>query len=368
MHVFRRLLLPFSIIYGAIVSIRNYLYDSGKIESFTYSVPIICVGNLSTGGTGKTPLVEYLLRFLYHEYRIATLSRGYGRRTKGYIKAELPTDTHMIGDEPMQYLTKFKNITVAVSEDRNAGIQKLLKSEYPPQVIIMDDAFQHRKVKAGLNILLIEFDSVFKKDFLLPAGNLREPRSSANRADIIVITKSPEILVPIERKRILEKINAANNQHIFFSFVRYGEFNKIFGATELMQMGAGYYLEKRFTILLVTGIANPSGLIEYLRRHTDKLELLIFPDHHEFSVADLNQIHKSFDNIVNPSKIIVTTEKDAMRLRNPDIRPYATKLPFFFLPIEVQFHKEEEKFNELIKEYVRKNQQHIRIHQRPPER
>ena len=364
MKILRYFLLPFSLIYGIVVFTRNYLYDIGKLKSSKFSTPIIGLGNLTTGGTGKTPHVEYLIKLLQNEFKIATLSRGYGRKSKGYILAEPPSDTHLIGDEPMQCLTKFRNIMVCVSEDRTEAIGHLLTRENPPQVILMDDAFQHRKVIPGLNILLIEYDRVFASDYLLPAGNLREPKSSIKRADIIIITKSPTILVPIERKRILENFSEDDKQNIFFSYLKYGEFNKIFGKNNSMQMGAGYYTEKRFTILLVTGIANPSGIIEYLRRLTDKLEMLIFPDHHEFNSKDINKIQQTFDNIANPSKIIVTTEKDAMRLRNPDIDSSIQKLPFFFLPIEVQIHQDEEKFNQLMKDFVRKNQPNNRIHTR----
>ena len=364
MKFFRKFLVPFSIIYGAIVFIRNYLYDTGKLKSSKFLIPIIGVGNLTTGGTGKTPHVEYIIKLLQNEFRIATLSRGYGRRSKGYILAESPVNTHLIGDEPMQYHTKFKNIMVCVSEDRIEAIGNLLKKEIPPQVILMDDAYQHRKVIPGLNILLLEYDSIISKDYLLPVGNLREPKSSIKRADIIIITKSPTILVPIERKRILENFQLNSNQTIYFSNIKYGEFNRIFGKDNSMQMAASYYTEKRFTILLVTGIANPSGIIEYLRRLTDKLEMLIFPDHHEFNNKDIDKIQQTFDNIVNPSKIIVTTEKDAMRLRNPDIDRSIQKLPFFFLPIEVQIHQDEVKFNQMILDYVRKNQPNSRIHTR----
>ena len=325
-------------------------------------MPIIGLGNLTTGGTGKTPHVEYLIKLLHNEFRIATLSRGYGRKSKGYILAGAPSNTHLIGDEPMQFHSKFEKILVSVAEDRSEAVTNLLKRENKPQVILMDDSFQHRKVTPGINILLLEYDKIFYNDFLLPSGNLREPKSSIKRADIIIITKSPNILVPIERKRMLEKLHANSNQTVFFSFIRYGEFNKIFGKQNSMQMAAGYYTEKRFTILLVTGIANPSGIIEYLRRLTDKLEMLIFPDHHEFNKKDIYKIQQTFDNIANPSKIIVTTEKDAMRLRNPDIDRTIQKLPFFFLPIEIQIHQEEEKFNLMILEYVRKNQHNSKIH------
>jgi tetraacyldisaccharide 4'-kinase len=356
MQALRRLLLPFSMVYGLIIRIRNLLFDQGFLHSSSYAIPIISVGNLTTGGTGKTPHVEYLIRLLHPFLRVSTLSRGYGRKTKGYILVkEGPCDTKMIGDEPMQYHTKFRDITVAVSEDRSVAIEQLLHLPDAPEVILMDDAYQHRRVKPGLSILLLEYDNVFKDDYLLPAGNLREPLSSVTRADVIIVSKAPSILVPIEKKRILNHLHTAEHQPVFFSYLKYGEFNKVFGSQNIMQMASSYYLEKRFTILLVTGIANPSGLIEYLRRHTDKLETLLFPDHHEFSNKDLDKIKTAFDNIANPSKIIVTTEKDAMRLRNPDLDNSIQKLPVFFLPVQVCIHQDEDKFNQLILNYVREN-------------
>lgn len=356
MKLYRKLLLPFSPLYGLAICIRNFLYEKGKLKSWAFNVPIIGIGNLTTGGTGKTPHVEYIIRLLQNQYRLVTLSRGYGRKTKGYMLAEPPSNTHLIGDEPMQYLTKFRNIGVCVSENRVLAIENLLRLNNPPEVILMDDAYQHRQVRPGLNILLIEYDSFFKTDFLLPAGNLREPVSGYKRADIIIVTKTPALLVPIERKKVLEKLQAQSHQQVFFSFIRYGEFNRLSGQTASLQIGANYYTEKRFTILLVTGIANPSGLIEYLNRLTDKIEMLIFPDHHEFSSKDIQKIQQTFNIIANPNKIIVTTEKDAMRLKNPDIERSIRDLPVFFVPIEIHFHQDELVFNQLILDYVRKNQ------------
>jgi tetraacyldisaccharide 4'-kinase len=354
MQTVRRFLWPFSLIYGFIISIRNFLYDRNLLKSNSFRNPVISVGNLSTGGTGKTPHVEYLIRLLKDSYKVATLSRGFGRKSKGFILVSSPASTAIIGDEPMQYHTKFKNILVSVGENRVEAIHKLLLLPSPPQVILMDDAFQHRKVKPGLSILLIEYENIFKSDFLLPAGNLREWMSGKKRADIIVVSKSPAILVPIEKKRIIEQLQPREYQQVFFSTYQYGDFEKVYGDTGML-MGSKYYLEKRFTILMVTGIANPSGMMEYLRRHTDKLETLIFPDHHEFSGKDIQRIKERFDNIANPSKIIVTTEKDAMRMRNPEVRPLIEHLPLFYLPIEVQIHHDQEKFNQLILDYVRKN-------------
>ena len=356
MHKWRRLLLPFSLIYGFIISIRNYLFDSGRLKSASYSIPIIGIGNLTTGGSGKTPHIEYLIRLLSSEYRCATLSRGYGRKSKGFIFAELPTNTSLIGDEPMQYLTKFKDVIICVSENRIYAINQLKKMENLPHIILMDDSYQHRWIQPGINILLIEYDSVFAKDFLLPAGNLREPWSSIKRADIIIISKSPAILAPVERKKVIERLSKYSSKPVYFTGIKYGELERVYGQKSVLQMGLEYYREKNFTILLIAGIANPSILIEHLRRFTDKLEMIIYRDHHEFSKKDLINIQQTFDNIANPNKIIVTTEKDSMRFRNPEIDISMQKLPIFFLPIEVNFLLEEETFKNLITNYVRKNQ------------
>jgi tetraacyldisaccharide 4'-kinase len=355
MSSWRRLLLPFSLLYGLAVRVRNLLFDQGIVKSRTIPIASIGVGNLSAGGTGKTPHVEYLIRLLKDEFRIVTLSRGYGRETSGFILASGTANSTMIGDEPMQYFTKFPDIRVAVDEDRSHAVDELLNIDPTTEVILLDDNFQHRKVKAGLQVLLINFEDLEKNDLLLPAGNLREPSSSTKRADIVIVSKTPNILVPIERKRILGMLNTGKDQPVFFSFYRYGEFQRLHPRPEGMMMGAGYYLEKRFTILLVTGIANPSGLIEYLRRHTDKLEVISYPDHHQYTAKDIEKIKQDFDQIVNPSKIIVTTEKDAMRLRQPDIDGLTRQLPFFYIPIEVAFHQDKNNFDQSILNYVRKS-------------
>ncbi|MCC7231947.1 MAG: tetraacyldisaccharide 4'-kinase [Bacteroidia bacterium] len=362
MHVWRRILWPFSLLFGAVVWVRNYFYDKGYLQSVSFPFPVIGLGNLNTGGSGKTPHIEYLIRLLKREFRVATLSRGYGRQTKGYMMVNPGSSTRTVGDEPMQYFSKYNDIQVAVGEDRAFAVQMLMLAVKKPQVVLMDDVYQHRKVRPGLNILLLEYESIFRSDFLLPAGNLREGKSGIKRADIIIISKSPGILVPIEKRRIFEELSPGENQEVFFSYLKYGEFRKVFGTAEGMLISSSYYLEKRFTIILVTGIANPSGIIEYLRRHTDKLETLLFPDHHEFSGKDIRRIRETFDNIANSSKIIVTTEKDAMRMRNPGVAEQLNTLPVFYLPIEVAFHQDEEKFNNIITDYVRKNQTNRGLH------
>lgn len=353
MNSLRRLLFPFSLLYGLAIGVRNKLFDLGILKSYSFSVRTIGVGNLSVGGTGKTPHIEYLIRLLKNDRQVVTLSRGYGRQTKGFILASGAASASTIGDEPMQYFSKFEDIRVAVGEKRKDAIEEILRREPATDVILMDDNFQHRQVNAGLQILLINYESLKANDLLLPAGNLREPYSSIRRAHIVIISKTPNILVPIERKRILDEIGISGEQPVFFTYYRYGEFVRLHGQQSgLMMMGANYYLEKRFTILLVTGIANPSGLIEHLRRRTDKLETVTFPDHHQYSAKDLDKIKELFDQIPNTSKIIVTTEKDAMRFLHPEIESLTQKLPVFYVPIEVEFHQDREKFDQLIRQHV----------------
>lgn len=353
MSEWRRLLFPFSLIYGLVMAVRNFLYDRQWLKSTSFPVATIGVGNLMAGGTGKTPHVEYLIRLLKKQYRIITLSRGYGRDTKGFLLASESASAALIGDEPMQYFTKFPDIHVAVGEKRAEAMEEALRLLPDTQVVLLDDNFQHRSVCVGLQILLLNYENLDQNELLLPAGNLREPHSSVKRADIIVVSKTPSILVPIERKRIIELIQPPKNIPVFFSFYRYGEFMRVHGAVNSMLMGADYYLQKRFTILLVAGIANPSGLIEYLRRHTDKLEILTFPDHHPYSVKDMEHIRQTFDQIPSTNKIIVTTEKDAMRFRESDIDSLSRQLPIFYVPIEVAFHQDQDLFDQHILTYAR---------------
>jgi tetraacyldisaccharide 4'-kinase len=365
MQFLKFLLMPVSWLYGLVISMRNFCYDKNLFKSHSFPLPVINVGNLTMGGTGKTPHIEYLIRLLKDNFRIATLSRGYGRKTKGYMLVSNPSSTSMVGDEPMQYHLKFPDITVSVGEDRAASIENLLKLMPKPEVILMDDAFQHRAVKPGLNILLLEHDSLMKKNYLLPSGTLREWKKGMKRADIIIVSKCPEILVPIERKRLAEHIDLLPHQKLFFSFFKYGDIVRLNSKQGNMLMGTNYYFEKRFTILLVTGIANPSGLAEYLKRKTDKLETMVFKDHHEFTADDLRSITETFNNIANANKIIITTEKDAMRLRNPELGEATRALPIFYLPVQVLFHQnDKEQFDNLVLNYARQNQTNRILYQR----
>jgi tetraacyldisaccharide 4'-kinase len=353
MKLIRVFLYPLSILYGSAGWVRNRLFDLHILPQHAYLTPVIVVGNLSAGGTGKTPHTEYLVRLLHDSYtRLCTLSRGYGRKTKGFILANTNSTPSDIGDEPCQFVRKFPFAKVAVSEKRTTGIMELLKIEPETNAILLDDAFQHRYVKPGLSILLTDYFNPYYKDHLLPSGMLREFRSGAKRADIIVVTKCPVVLSPITRKSIIEKIQPAPGQHIYFSFLRYGDLLPFDpGNTPQPDENRKYY-----TVLLFTGIAQTYPLEEHLRRSCVEIEVMKFPDHHDFTVYDLQKIRETFDNIVGKNKILVTTEKDRMRLEKPELKEALQGLPVFCQPVEVDFFSEDKKwFDKQIFDYVEKN-------------
>lgn len=308
MKLLRFLLFPFSIVYNTITSIRNCFFDIGVFKSASFPTPIIAVGNLSVGGTGKSPQIEYLIRLLKNDYKIAVLSRGYKRKTKGFQLVSQLHTTDDIGDEPMQFYKKFgKSIYVAVDANRKNGIQQLLALKNPPEVILLDDAYQHRKVKASTYILLTKFDDLFINDFVLPTGNLRESRRGVKRADAIVVTKCPKNVSVLEQDEIVRRLAPKKNQEVFFSTIMYDE---ILGGGEsitIQDISEG-------EVLLVTGIANPSTLLTYLESRKIKFKHLKFPDHHHFSKEDILKIKTSFKDISSHKKNILTTEKDFVRL------------------------------------------------------
>lgn len=333
MKFLRRLLFPFSLLYGGIIILRNYLYDSGRWESRTYSIPVICVGNLSVGGTGKSPMIEYLIAFLKDHYELAILSRGYKRKTKGYLEATLHSTVDEIGDEPLQIKQNFPNATVAVCADRRKGIRILEKKA---DVILLDDAFQHRKVKATLNILLTPFNDLYIDDALLPAGNLREPKSGAIRADIILVTKCPEKVAYAKLQEIQFRLQLQPGQKLYFSKIGYH--TMIYGKTENLPLT--YLLDKPFT--LVTGIANPEPLVSFLKRGNYTFTHQQFPDHHDFSPSEIKKLEQS--------EIVLTTEKDYMRLQ-----PKMKKFALYYLPIKTVILNEQGGFfKEAILSAIRK--------------
>lgn len=333
MKILRKLLFPFAFMYGGIMSIRNYLYDSGFLRSTSYSFPVISVGNLSVGGTGKTPMIEYLLTLLKQEYQLATLSRGYGRKTRGFLAVTGNESPVEVGDEPLQFKKKFPDITVVVDENRVRGIA-LLKEKFDPEVVLLDDAFQHRKVTPGLNILLTTYGNLYSNDFMLPTGDLREPKSGAERADIIVVTKGPGDLSDSEQQQIKRKLKVKEHQELFFSYIAYAE--KVINERKeilLKDLSCG-------KITLVTGIANPEPLCQYLVGEGVNFDHLDYPDHHAFTKNDLEKISKA--------TVVLTTEKDFMRLK------YFKHKDIYYIPIQVRFIGGSSKFDAEIKKFILK--------------
>ncbi len=341
---FRFILLPLSVLYGFIIWLRNKLYDINIFKSASFNFPIICVGNLAIGGTGKTPMVEYLIRLLKENYKTATMSRGYKRKTKGFAIADKNTTALDIGDEPMQFYKKFPDITVSVAEDRLASIPQLLHDKPATKVIILDDAFQHRQVKAGLNILLTEYRDLFTRDFILPAGNLRDIKASYKRADIIIVTKCKSHLTEEEKDNLTDEIKPLPHQKIFFTKIEYGSPYHLFNKNEK-------FLSPDTNILLICGIANPKPIKEILNTYAATYDMMRFRDHHIFTIDDLRDIKDQFEKIDSENKIILTTEKDGVRLAK--FESELKDFPVYVFPIR---HKilfgEEEQFNNNIIDFI----------------
>jgi tetraacyldisaccharide 4'-kinase len=362
MKFLRILAFPLSFLYGSILAVRNKCYDLGIFSSKTFEVPTIAVGNLCIGGTGKTPHIEYIIRLLKSEFYLATLSRGYGRKTKGFLLADTQSTAYDIGDEPLQFKKKFTNVRVAVDAKRVNGIKKLVANYPSLQAILLDDAFQHRAVQAGLSILLSDYSKLYTHDFVMPTGSLREFRRGSRRADIIIVTKCPSILLPIERKRLISELKPMPHQQVYFSFIKYGDFVSL-NADQKNPFTKEFYFERNYSILLLTGIANTDPLEYYLKDKVKNMERAKFPDHYSFTEKDLEGVKKIFNNIASANKIILTTEKDAMRLKSPEYADVLKDLPLFYLPIEIELHdKDKEKFKEQIVHYVRANQKYGNLH------
>ncbi|AUC82381.1 tetraacyldisaccharide 4'-kinase [Lacinutrix sp. Bg11-31] len=329
MKFIRVLLFPIVPFYYVITWLRNKLYDLGIKTSKSYDFPVICVGNLSAGGTGKTPMVESLIRLLKDHYSLATLSRGYGRKTKGFMLASQESSAKTLGDEPFQFYTKFKEcIQVSVDEDRQNGIYNLRGLNKQPNLIVLDDAFQHRKVKAKLNILLTTYSNLYYKDIVLPTGNLREPRQGAKRAQIIVVTKCPSDLSKEEKNNIESKLKPKTHQSVFFSSITY--------ANEVIGLNNTIALKDLKDFTLVTGIATAKPLVDFLRNEGLSFNHLEYSDHHDFSKKEIETLSKN--------DLIITTEKDYVRLITED--NLSSKL--YYLPIEIVIDNQNI-FNELVK-------------------
>ena len=347
-----RWLQPLSWFYGLGVRFRNTLFETGFLKSRSFSIPVISVGNITVGGTGKTPHVEYLIRLLQDHSRVAVLSRGYKRKSHGFQIANESSTARTIGDEPFQMKQKFPKVIVAVDKNRVHGIEALNQKYQDIDVILLDDAFQHRYVKPGINILLVDYHRLIIYDTLLPAGRLREPLTGKNRADMVIITKCPKDLKPMEYRVITKAMDLYPYQQIFFTTLEYGELTPLF-KKEAPTVNLDKL--KDHNVLLLTGIASPRQMKEDLTPVVSKLSMLSFPDHHAFSQKDIEQISSEFAKLPSP-KCIITTEKDAARFIGLEGLSNEIKENIYILPVRIKFMlNQEEKFNENIIGYVRKN-------------
>jgi tetraacyldisaccharide 4'-kinase len=345
--VVRIFLYPFALIYGAVVWLRNRLYDTGFFSSVSFSIPVISVGNLSVGGTGKTPHVEYLIRLLQYQYKVATMSRGYKRRTQGFLLADENANALRIGDEPMQYHMKYPDVAVSVAEERITGIPRLLQQQPGTEVVLLDDAYQHRSVKPGINILITDYAKPFYKDAILPYGTLRERRKAYHRADLIVMSKCPPNMNKTEADAIIQSVNPLSHQEVFFSTLRYDIPYTLFSKEQV-------HLKDK-NVLVVCGIAKPEQLVAYVSEQSQSVHALTYADHHYFVSKDLEEIKSAFDNWDKPGKIILTTEKDAARLQLHQDKLQEWKVTIAVLPVQIEFlFNAGNQFDSLITQYVEK--------------
>ena len=362
------LLYPFSLLYGIAVYIRNRMYDLNILKSTEFDVPVISIGNITVGGTGKTPHVEYLIGLLKDSFNVAALSRGYKRKTRGFQWVESESHVTEVGDEPLQVKKKFPDISVSVCENRVKGVDKLLKSnnETTPDVILLDDAFQHRKISAGINILLIDYNRQIKEDLLLPAGRLREGAGQMRRANIIIFTKCPGEVTPIMRRILQKEVKLKPYQELFFTTFEYGKIQPVFSGKKLE---SDFYNEHSYAILIVTGIAFPRLIPEYLKQFAGETEVLNFPDHHNYSDDDIRTITEKFNSLKKEKKIIITTEKDAVRFLGMTNLEDSIKEALYYLPVKVKFLDDEGKsFNKKILNYVGENKSNRELHKRKNKR
>lgn len=352
-------LYPISLIYGLIVSIRNFLFDINLLKQHEFNVPIISVGNITVGGTGKTPHAEYLISILKKSSHVAYLSRGYKRKSKGFVLADIHSTIEEIGDEPVQIKQKFPEIPVAVCEKREVGIRKLLEDESMDiDAIILDDAFQHRSVKANINILLVDYTRQIFSDHLLPYGRLRESDKAKYRANFIIFTKCPNELQPIEQRIIKNKLDIRPYQNLFFTSIVYGEITPAEKGLTLFNDNM-----QKYSVLLVTGIANPDPLVDYLRPQVGEILHQKFSDHYNFTSTDIQKMVEQFQQIEAKSKIILTTEKDLVRLKSVKDQPAHFFEQLYYIPIEIKFlDRTREAFNKRILNYVTENRSNHKVH------
>jgi len=345
--LFKILLAPFSLLYGVGIGMRDFFYRKGLLKGISFDIPVISVGNLSLGGAGKTPHIEYLIRILKEYIDVATLSRGYKRKTKGYLMVDSRNNAEQVGDEPLQFKRKFPEVLVTVAENRTFAIPEIMKTNPNTKAVLLDDAFQHRSIQPGLNILLTEFSHPFTKDYLLPAGRLREWRSAYKRADIIVVSKCPPEINEAQKQQLITEIQPFAYQKIFFSYYKY------FQPYYILNQRYRLDLDDQVDVLLICAIARADYLIQHLNEQVGSVKVMEYEDHRYFTPYDLGRLKKTFDNMPSKRKVILTTEKDAMRLELHRQYLIDNKLPIFAIPVEVDFHFDEgEQFNEAVKDFL----------------
>lgn len=350
----RWLLFPFSLLYGLVVVVRNWLYDGGLLKSRHFSIPIISVGNLEVGGAGKSPMTEYLVRLFQDDHKLATLSRGYGRTTKGFLTATATATATEIGDEPAQFKHKFPNVTVAVCEDRVKGINELKHSH---NLIILDDAFQHRAVKPGFSLLLFDYHKIRQPQLLLPAGDLREPMSGRWRAEVLIVSKCPSDISIEEQGKIVSILTPLPYQNLFFTTIAYQPLQDIHGKD------ANVFIDEDSTVFLLTGIANPKPLADHIKKSTEHIIHHQYPDHHRFSLKNISKLADEFNACAAQKKLVITTEKDAQRLLEHDLQPVLETLPVLVMPIATEFlDVGGAQFDHLVTAYVREHSANHVIH------
>ncbi|MGI4729568.1 MAG: tetraacyldisaccharide 4'-kinase [Janthinobacterium lividum] len=357
MRQLRYLLFPFSLLYNLVIFIRNFFYDFGIFKSTIFDFPVIVIGNLEVGGAGKSPMTEYLIQLLKPQHKIATLSRGYGRQTKGFFYADKNSTAKTVGDEPLQFKRKFPEITVAVCENRVVGVEKLQADH---DLILLDDAYQHRALKPGFSILLFDFGKINEPHLMLPAGNFREPFSCKKRADIIVISKCPPDLSAEKQAQIRQRMLLLPHQNLFFTSIVYQQFKSFFPAADAV------FINPKSTLFVLTGIANPKPLLQHLRKQFAQVMPHNYPDHHPFTSKNISKLVADFAACQVLKKVIITTEKDAQRLQEPGLQTLLAGLPVFVAPIGISFLDDAAPaFQQLIENYVRKYQKNNRLYTKP---
>ena len=356
------LLYPFSILYRLVTDIRNILYNTGILPSEEFDLPVISIGNITVGGTGKTPHAEYLINLLKKDFKVALLSRGYKRRSRGFRIASRSSTAGELGDEPLQIFLKFPEIVVAVDADRVSGIKTIIKLRPETDVIILDDGFQHRRVKPGLSILLTDYNRLITRDYLMPYGNLRENQKNRKRADVLVVSKAPQTVSGSEMEEITKEVQWNDNQKLFFTSISYKDLIPLYENSASERPGLKEMNRENHGAVLATGIAAPGPLKAMLERYFDEIIHLDFPDHHYFSENDIEKIRTAWKDLISQEKVLITTEKDAVRLREFTNIDESLKRSFYYIPVVISFlNDDKHEFDNMIFEYVRKNKRDNRI-------